>query len=360
MSEDHAAVAALAIERYVAGLRAELAILTPAESTELTREISAMLVDAAREDPARAFAEMDRLGMPSELAAALLRERGLAPGDGIQAASWWRMGVASFIDVFVGLALPIAVAVAYYGPAWQALFDTSQPSSSPGTRIIVLALVAGALMLSGLLAWRTWAPWRVGGRSATPGMALADVAVLRIGGTRTVVRSADLLASGLTAPTRTKVSAGITVTLAALVLLWAVWMVSGGALDPAGDAAVFRFAGPVSSQQSDVEGSAIDLYMAAMTNAEERTWPSIAENLDAAAIEASLLKRFMPGSDAGGGYGLGKITNVRAGVWTVEVTEYQADGTERPMLLTYRLRVDWQADEQPRVMWMLTGYDPSH
>ena len=361
MNEDHAAAAALAIERYIAGLRAELAVLKPTESTELTREISAMLIDAAREDPARAFAEMDRLGKPSQLAAALLQERGLAPGEGIQAASWWRMGVAAFIDVFVGLALPVAAAVAYYAPAWQALFGTTQPPENPGSRIIVLALVAGALMLSGLLAWRTWAPWRVGGRSATPGMALAGVAVVRIGGTRTVVRTADLLASGLTAPTRTKVSAGLTVTLAALLLLWAVWMVSGGALDPAGDAAVFRFAGPVSSQQGQVEASAIDLYTAATAPAEQRVWPPIAENLDAAAIEASFAQRFVPDSAAGsgsGGYSMDGATNIKAGVWTVAVTEHQADGTDRPVLLTYSLRVDWGTDGQPRVTWLLTGYEP--
>ena len=235
----------------------------------------------------RAFAEMDRLGKPSQLAAALLQERGLAPGEGIQAASWWRMGVAAFMDVFVGLA--------------------------------------------------------------------------RIGGTRTVVRTADLLASGLTAPTRTKVSAGLTVTLAALLLLWAVWMVSGGALDPAGDAAVFRFAGPVSSQQGQVEASAIDLYTAATAPAEQRVWPPIAENLDAAAIEASFAQRFVPDSAAGsgsGGYSMDGATNIKAGVWTVAVTEHQADGTDRPVLLTYSLRVDWGTDGQPRVTWLLTGYEP--
>ena len=359
MSEDATAAAALAIERYVAGLRTELAILHPAESAELTREISAMLSDAARQDPQRAFAEMDRLGKPSQLAAVLISERGVAPGEGIQAASWLRMGIAAFIDIFVGLALPVAAVVAYYGAAWQAVFDTAQ---NPGTRIIVLALGAGVLMISGMLAWRTWAPWRSGGRSATPGMALADVAVLRLGTTRTVVRTAHLRSAGLEAPTRTKASAGMTVALAAIVLLWAVWMVSGGALDPAGDTAVFRFAGRVSSQESQVEGSAIALYTAAMAPAEQRAWPAIGENLDAAAIEASFAMRFVPDSAAGagsGGYSLGQVTNVKAGVWTVGMTESQADGTDRPVLLTYTLRVDWQADGQPQVTWLLTGYDPT-
>lgn len=364
MSDDHAAVAALAIERYVAGLRKELAVLGGAESQELIYEIRDMLVDAARQDPARAFAEMERLGEPWRLAADLLAERGITAEGGIPSASWWRMGVAATIDILVALALPVAVIVNVYNSVWESLFGSHAAETGVATLVTLLGGVCVMLGLSAWVAWRTWSPWRTGGLRATPGMVIAGVSVIRLGGTRSVVQNSDLTAEGMRVPSRTMFSAVTTVALAVLVVSWSLWAVTTGALDPSGQGAVYRFVGPVSSQEYQVHQAFTQLFDAALTPAgETRDWPPISQDrFDVAAFRAALVKRFSvsANSDSGGrGYEGLSFSNVAAGVWTVAVTEAGQSGGGRQVVLTYTLRVDWAPSGDPVPAWVLSSYEPA-
>lgn len=345
MSEDRTASAGLAIERYIAGLREELALLGPAEAKELAHDVRDMLVDAAREDPERAFAEMDRLGEPAALAGDLLAEHGFSAEGGIPSASWMRLGVAAVIDIFVGLALPVVAVVAFYSAVWSAI---SGPTGvAVGFRIATFALGLGFIATAGWFAWRTWAPWRRGGIASSPGMALAHVAVVTLGGKRTVVRESDLHAAGLPVPARRNASAWIAVAMAALAFVWSVGMVSTGALDPSGAGAVTRFAGSPSAQRSGVTNAVIDLLDAVQTPANARRWPAM-DAIDT----TGLVEAIRPRTGTAGRVGRGTPPeNVAPGRWTVSVTT-----GERPVVLSYRLRLEWSASGGPSPVWVLSGY----
>jgi hypothetical protein len=360
MSEDRTAQAALAIERYIGGLRSELSLLGAAEATDLLDDVRSMLLDAAREDPERAFTEMSRLGEPSELAAALLTERGVAPDGGVPVASWWRLGTAAVIDIFVALALPVAVVVGLYQTIWRSAFAGPGAEPTLGYRIGILAASAAVVALAAWLGWRTTAPWRNGGRSATPGMALAKIAVLKVGGTRSAVRNNDLVAAGIPVPSRTGLSAWAAVVLALLALAWSVAMVSAGALDPSGAGAVAHLAGTTHAQEASVVSAANRLYEAAFNQAALIEWPPMEEDrVSPGALRAELIKRFgaEPGS-AGSTYEIGTASNTAPGIWTVSVSERPAHAAARQALLTYSLRLDWNTGDQPTATWLLTGYAP--
>lgn len=209
MSDDRTVEAALAIKRYVEGLRAELALLGAAESEDLATEVRDMLQDAAWTDPARAFEEIARLGDPAALAGSLLTERGLSPRHAMPMAAWWRMGVAAAIDVGLGLSAPAILLLATLGIG---------PASTWETLPLVVAAIAAAT-----LAWLAWSPWRNGGPSASLGMAITRVAVVSMGDTRTIVPMGDLAAVGIAVPSPWGVPAAASVLSLALAVVVAFW-----------------------------------------------------------------------------------------------------------------------------------------
>jgi hypothetical protein len=323
------------------------------ESTDLVYEVRDMLLDAAREDPAKAFAEMDRLGKPTELAATLLSERGVTSDRGIASASWWLLGTAAAIDILVGMALPIAVLVNVYGQTWQALVGV-QPLASAGDRLTAIGIGVLLFGLAAWFAWRSWAPWRDGGERPTVGMALTGIAVVRIGGARAVARAADLAAAGLHPAVRSKTSSAAWLVLSLLVLWWSLWMVSAGALDPSGGDAVYRLAGPVSSQENAVTQATSQLYESATAAAtSNRTWPPMAN----ASVRESIIAHLAEWNTNGGGYEIGDATNVAPGVWTVTVNESKPGQTgPRRATLTWGLRVQWLPESQPQSTYVLLDY----
>jgi hypothetical protein len=359
MSEDRAAQVALAIERYVAGLRSELRITGPSQASELSREIGDALVDAARRDPELAFAEMEKLGAPSALAASILAERGVITAGGIPAASWWRLGAAAVIDLVVGSALPLAAVVMFYEVAWRGMFGPDWQFTGPWSRLGSIALSAAVLILAAFATWRTWGPWRTGGDAASPGMALAEVAVVRVGQTRVVVRKSVLAEAGLVTPTRTRVSGAMVLALAVLVLSWSVWMISVGALDPRGDTTVYRLVGPPSTQSGQVESAVTELLRAAQAPAADQvTWPAIDGMLDRSDVEA-LIKAPGSGGAADEWSIDGDPINIEAGVWTATAVRTGPDGIASRVTMTFGMRADWNLDGDPSVTWVLIGLDPS-
>ncbi|HEY5506099.1 MAG TPA: hypothetical protein VIK83_01270 [Coriobacteriia bacterium] len=359
MSEDRTAAAALAIQRYVAGLREELGILSPHDVKELSNDIRDMLTDAAREDPENAVAEMARLGEPSQLAGVLLGERGLTPEAGLPAASWWRLGFAAVIDVVVGLAAPILIVVTFWNVTANAV-----AAKSPAVGILVIG-VAGALVISAWLTWNYWAPWRSGGRASTPGMAIAQIAVIKIGDSRTVASLDQLKRVGLPAPTVTATSPGViaSVLLALLFMGWAISAVSGGALDPSGSSVVTRYAGTSDVQRESIRYTVDWLYGAALDPNSGGDWPPIATGdftvPPAESLTTMLAARYVGTTDTPGwGYAIENMSSSEPGVWNVNVAETPEKSASRHVTLTFALRVQWTAhqDEQPRTDWVLTDY----
>jgi hypothetical protein len=362
MAEDRTAAAALAIERYVDGLRTELALLGAAESGDLAEEVRDMLLDAVRQDPERAFAEMERLGEPSRLAATLLAERGIAPAGGIPSASWWRMGIAATIDIVVGLAAPVAVVAAFYGAAWSALVGPWASTVPIGSRIGISVLFAALFALAVWLAWRWWAPWRNGGRSSSPGMMLAKIAVARLGGSRAVVLRSDLVAAGLETPKLTAMSVGTAIAsvVLAVLMLVAVSTVSIGSPGPSEASIVDRLAGSASAQQEQVTSTVGELYAAAAVRVPQAPqWPPMAEGRFATDLQKTLSARYAGASSPANGYEIISVTNPSLGIWHVALYETSPRGGRRRVTLTYNLRVDWLPDGSPQSTFVLTGYAPA-
>jgi hypothetical protein len=362
MSDDRTAAAAIAIESYIAGLRSELALLGSAASTDLVYEVRDMLLDAARDDPERAFAEMQRLGAPSALAATLLQERGIGAAGGIPSAAWWRFGIAATVDILIGFAAPAAVLVFLVVPVWQKIME-SLPGVELPRRAGEIGIVLALLALSVVLSWRAWEPWRVGGRSSTAGMALAGVAVVRLGGSRTVVRRSDLEAAGLDAPAPggLVMSATIASVILAALLLWgAASSVSAGSLDPSGADIVARFTTPQqASYEIQITSATKQLYGAAEMGGQ--SWPVISnDGLDAAALKDSLVKRFAQTDTAvTNDVTIGTPTGIGTGAWTVQVAETPKGGAARTVLLTWGFRLEWTGgDSGPSADWILIDYKP--
>jgi hypothetical protein len=361
MSEDRTAAAALAIEEYVGGLRTELALLGSAESADLVHEVRDMLLDAARDDPERAFAEMERMGAPADLAGTLLAERGITPSAGIPAASWWRLGVAAVIDIAVGLAAPVLIVVFFWS-----VVATVLATPSTGALIIVLGL-ACALALTLGLSWSYWAPWRDGGTTSTTGMALARISVIKLGGARTVARVGDLKKAGLAVPSVKATSPGViaSAVLAVLFLSWTLALLSGGALDPSGDAVVSRYAGDSANQREAVSYYVDRLYQAAESEQAGADWPPISVADFTTPTDQPLTKtlaaRFAGNASSTGettGYAIDSMSNPGPGVWTVHVGEAPTKGVARRVTLTYVLRVLWTTGKgaRPHTDWVLSDY----
>jgi uncharacterized membrane protein len=363
MSEDATVVAALEIERYIAGLRTELVLLGSAESDELIYEIRDMLLDAARSDPQRAFSEMERLGEPWKLASTLLAERGITTEGGIPQASWIRLGVAASTDILVGLALPIWALVNTYSSVWNYL-STVHMARFDLLQLGALTVVAALVALAFAFSWRYWAPWRTGSGRATAGMKVAQVSVVTIGGKRMVARTSELVARGLKVSTRSTLSAVTVIAMAAIAIAWSVWMVSTGALDPSGEGAAYRFTGPVSMQETQVMAAVDELYQAAQTQPPElAVWPAIEDVLlDPDKIKESLRAQFTAEQE-GVTAGYEAIpSNQAPGMWQVSVTENPGTEAQRDVILTYMLRVDWVAGDESGTSiqvptWVLSGYD---
>jgi hypothetical protein len=201
--------ASSAIETYAARLRAELVTAGAGDADDLVSEIRSMLTEAAGDDATSAAREIERLGEPAELARTILAERGPAGSSGMPAAVWWRLGAGAAIDLVVGVAVPVVAAVPLV------LFGLAAQPRVLGVIVVVLLGLA-------TLAWPffIWRPWRRGGRSLSPGMALTGLAVVRGPGDWRLVRIGALPAMGL-APRRHVVAAAL-ITLAAVLLIAAV------------------------------------------------------------------------------------------------------------------------------------------
>lgn len=199
-------------EAYVSSLRTELDRVGAVDAGDLVAEIRSLLTDAAGDDPARAEAEIARLGEPGELARGILTERGLDASNGVSPGVWWRLGIAAPIDIAVGLSLPLVVVLPAYVVAL---------SGQPRAASIVIGFAMGvAALLWPLWVWR---PWRSGGRTLSPGMTLMGLAVVRAPGSWRLVRTSELASLGL-APRR-RLGLAIVIAVATVVLLAGVALV---------------------------------------------------------------------------------------------------------------------------------------
>jgi len=362
MSAERTADAAVAIQTYLDGLRAELGMLRDRDRNDTVDEVRTMLLDAARDDPGRAFTEMERLGAPAQLATDLLAERGIGGAEGIPVASWWRLGIAAVIDTTVGLAAPALIIVTFWGilgPLWQ--------SNRTGALIITVG-IAAAIALTGWLAWRYWTPWRAGTPASTAGMAIAHVAVVRVGDKRMVARLSDLRAAGLAVPEIKMTSPGIIASV--LLAIWlataAFTSIGAGALDPSGRGVISRYAGAADRQQREVSMAVNDLYQAAVSASGDALydWPPMTNarmfSLSSTRTLAELLADRYKGMSVDGdqGFAIGRVISRGPGLWTVDVSEAPLRTPARHVTLTYVLRVQWQTDPeaQPQNAWVLADY----
>lgn len=200
------------IESYIARLRTELTSVGAAEADDLAAEVRSMLADAAGDDPDRATAEIAALGEPAELAAGILAERGLSPEGAMSSAEWWRMGIAVPIDITIGVSVPVAAFLPFY----LAFAAPVRPDAA--VLIALSALLLGALVWP----WYVWRPWRTGGSSATAGMAIMGISVVRAPGFWRVVRTEDLAALGLTPARRSRLTAAIPILFAIALVAWSL------------------------------------------------------------------------------------------------------------------------------------------
>jgi hypothetical protein len=301
-----------AIETYLARLRAELVAAGAGDADDLVAEIRGLLEDAVATDPEAATAELARLGDPSDLARGILAERGLDAAPGISPGVWWRLGIAAPIDIVIGLALPLAAALPLYVLA---------RFGSPRFASITLALAFGAVAL----AWPflLWRPWRSGGRTLTPGMALTGLAVVRAPGSWRLVTLAELAATGL-APRR-RLASSVAVALVAVVLLAATatfrlesgesWLTSFLAIRGATSAVP-----PYAPTPRELTGRIGVLYGPDAVAAEALAVPD--------AIPALRALRKRAGGRQLGELRIGEMQRVADGVFRVEVVELPA--ADRP------------------------------
>lgn len=345
--------AALLIADYANGLRHELALLGASEVNDLVSEVVAMLRDASAGDAGIAAVEIERLGPPADLARTVLEQHGFESGPGMQVASWWRLGIAAPLDIAVGLAAPVAASVL----SWRVL-TTFPGSQAPGdTSVIASAawvLLCGALGGVALwLAWRYWRPWRIGGGEATAGMALAGIAVVTLGGTRSVVPTGDLARAGLAHPHRSKAGSALTVLLAAGLLGWAV-MAVGSPVSSAG-ADVEVFAGDSAMQQRSARAVVEQLYADALdVSYGGGSDPGGRSDPDSAGVREALRKRALSGAMTA--YRIVDLASLVPGSWRVRVAEIGPGGT-RAVTVTAGLRVTWEPTGSTTPEWQLSGYE---
>jgi len=337
--------AALLIAEYANGLRRELALLGASETNDLVSEIVSLLRDASMGDADAAATEIDRLGPPEQLARTVLEQHGLETGPGLQAASWWRLGIAAPLDIAVGLAAPVAASAL----AWRAsLSPAAEAGSSLADSLWVpLSWVVVAATL--WLAWRYWRPWRVGGREATAGMTLAGIAVVTLGGSRTVVTARQLSDAGLARPHRSRIGSALTVAFAAALLVWAVVAI-GAPVSADGARGVEAYAGEPTTQMRAARAAVEQTY----TDAFDTSYGDAPSGADA--IASGLRRRALSGELKA--YRLVAMTELGPGAWAADVAEDVTGGT-RAVTVTVSLRVTWSPEGHTTPEWIVTGYAPT-
>lgn len=194
------------LEGYLSHMRSELVAAGAPDADDLVAEIRSLVSDAAGDEPGGVAVELERLGSAAELARGILAERGLDASEGVPAGVWWRLGISAPLDIAVGVSLPLAAALPIYVVA--AAGEPRMASIAMAT-VLTLAVLAWPFFL--------WRPWRRGGRTLTPGMALTGLAVVRAPGFWRLTLLSDLEAMGL-APRR-RIALSTAVTLVAAVLL---------------------------------------------------------------------------------------------------------------------------------------------
>jgi len=314
------------IEAYVARLKAELAFLGTEEADDLVAEIRSLLVEAAGGDTERAAAAIARFGEPVELAVGILTEKGLSPADGMSTAEWWRMGIAAPLDIFIGLAAPVAVAI----PAYTIATDSG--SGLLGVAF-GLALFAAALLWS----WYVWRPWRTGGSRRTAGMAVTGLSVVRSPGFRRVVRVQDLETLGLR-PAAGGTLFGLVSLAVAILMLGAVGaQVLFSATNPSPAAAFDRAAGTEAEQRSQVAGIIISTYDGLVRFGDDGGTGGVSS----IALTAYKAWADRAREETVTSFKVGTPTKVSIGAWTVPATETTKRGTHR-VVFTLTLRVEFQ------------------
>lgn len=325
--------AALLITRYANGLRHELELLGASEITDLVSEVVSMLREASAGDLAKAAAEIDKLGPPSDLARAILEERGLPTGT--PAASWWRLGVAAPIDILVGLAAPVAAACfALASTVVGAPMTENDAVVRLGAAVVSMAAIA----FTGAVAWSYWKPWREGGTRLTVGMTLAGISIVRVGGTRSVVLTSDLERAKLAHGVRSRAAAIVWVVIAISILVW------GGSFllqtADTGNPSVERLAGDAAVQQDMVRSSIDGFYQGLIDPATaDPEWPTAWMDPAGLGVEplSSVLDRARTPQLKS--YRIVSMTSPEPGLWDV-VIEEQRD-TLHEVKMTLGLRIDW-------------------
>jgi hypothetical protein len=293
------------IDGYVVRLKAELSFLGAAEVEDLVAEIRSLLVEAAGDDPTRAAAE------------------------GMSTAEWWRMGVAVPLDIVVGLAVPVAVALPAYAVA---------ANGEPRAWSVALGIAVFACAVA--WAWYVWKPWRSGGPRRTAGMALTGLTVVRAPGFRRVVRSKDLEALGLRI-SRTSAVFGLLAVAVAIVIVGVLGYEIYLSLEAQAPMGVFeRTAGAEAEQILQATQPVASIYDSLVAFGVNVGGENYVSPMAMPAYEL-LLRR--AATDKVTGYEIGDVTKISLGAWKVPVTETTAGGTRR-VEFTVTLRIRFHPD----------------
>jgi len=307
------------LETYLARLRNELAAAGAPDADDLVAEIRSLVTEAAGDDPAAASDEIARLGEPAELARGILAERGLDAAEGVSAGVWWRLGIAAPVDIAIGLSLPLAAALPIYAVA---------AAGEPRTASVVMAAALGLAVL----AWPffLWRPWRRGGRTLTPGMALTGLVVVRAPGFWRLARARDLEAMGL-APRRRVVLAAVIALVGAILLAGAIVLgLDFGGTWLAQSAIEAEYDGLTIGGGNSIEVQLTSVVEQVYIGLSGADGPTASTALSYVTPEADLAPLWERIRDKGiRSVRLGVPTQVTPGVYVVEVREY-AGGGETP------------------------------
>ncbi len=304
------------LEGYLAHLRSELVAAGAPDADDLVAEIRSLIADAAGDDPGGVADEVERLGSAAELARGILAERGLDASEGVTTGVWWRLGIAAPLDIAIGVSLPLAAALPIY-----AVVAAAEPRMVGIVMAVVLALA--------VLAWPffLWRPWRRGGRTLTPGMALTGLAVVRAPGFWRLTLLSDLEAMGL-APRR-RIALSTAVMLVAAVLLVgaiAIGFDAGGtwlaesAIDLEHDGRVTDGGGPTQVQLSGIVEQVYSGLMDAEGPAATTALAYVTPEADLSSLWQHVRDRRIRSVE------VGDPALVAPGVYRVDVREYAEDG----------------------------------
>lgn len=172
-------------ERFLRELEARLAQLGPREAEDTVGEVRSHLEDAATE-PGGVEAALSEFGSPDQLAASILRERGLlAEEPKVPDAPAWRRGLAWLIDACIAGVLVIWIATWVIGTALSPV--RTMPDVMRETFIYGAVWLALALLWA-VMYWGNRAP-----AASRPSWGLVLTGLRRVGvkgGVRTVRASA--------------------------------------------------------------------------------------------------------------------------------------------------------------------------